>query len=91
MLSFIFNNHAAGDNFCRQKCWNTKKNGFHSKEKFRLKGGASTKKKWLLVIGVVSNMGNDFHEKQKLSLKGTTSTTGNGLKGLASNKSNSFQ
>ena len=71
--------HVTGDNFCWRKCWNIKKNGFHKNEKFRLKGAASTKRKWLLLKGMVSTKGNDFHEKQRLSLKGMASTTGNGF------------
>ena len=71
--------HINGDNFYWRKCRNTKKNGFHLKEKFRLKGAASSKKKWLPLNKKVSTTGNNFQEKQKLSLKGMGSTTGNGF------------
>ena len=71
--------HVTGDNCCWWKCWNTKKIGFQKNEKFRLKGAASSKKKWLLLNEKVSTTGNDFQGKQKLSLKGMASTTGNGF------------
>ena len=70
--------HVTGDNFYRRKCWKTKKNGFHQKEKFWLKGAASSKRKWQLLNEKVSSTGNDFQEK-KLSLKAMASTTGNSL------------
>ena len=76
----------------------TKQTGFHWKEEFRLKGAASTKKKMLLLKGMVQLWAmistqkkafperNGIHYRKCLPLKEWFP-----LKWMASNKRNSFQ